>query len=249
MPSPARVLIADDEAPARRLLGNYTERHPRLHVLHLVADGDAAVSAIERDPPDIALLDIEMPGLDGFGVLAEIERRGLDVPRFVFVTAYERYAVRAFDIHAVDYLLKPVSYERFEVAIDRCLEAVASPPQPVQALLEDALYLSPKRLLIRDRGRITPVAVEDVDWLEASGDYVVVHVGAHTHLLERSLAEMNDLLGRRGFARVHRGAIVNLARIKELRSLGSGRYELVLIDGQTLTVSRSYSQQFRGDIL
>ena len=251
MSDPVRILIADDEPPSRRLMTTYVERHPRVVLHEAVGSGDEAVASIERSPPDIALLDVEMPGRDGFGVLAEVERRSLTLPKVVFVTAYERYAVRAFEIHAVDYLLKPVSYERFQVAIDRCLDAAESPTSdsPVQTLLEDAMVLPPQRLLIRDRGRITPVPVDDVDWIEASGDYVMVHVKEQSHLLERSLAEMADLLGRRGFARVHRGAIVNLSRIKELRPLGSGRYELVLTDGEVLTVSRSYSAQFRGHLL
>ena len=245
----ATALVADDEAPSRRLLSDYVARHRGLELQATVNSGDEAVESIVQNAPDIALLDIEMPGLDGFGVLAELDRRGVEVPLVVFVTAYERYAVRAFEIHAADYLLKPCSFERFEVAIDRCLDGATARPPRVKALLEDALYLPPQRLLIRDRGRITPIAVDAVDWLEASGDYVVVHVGPEQHLLERSLAEMTELLARSGFARVHRGATVNLARLKELRALGSGRYELVLLDGQTLTVSRSYSHQFRNHIL
>ena len=284
-----RVLIADDEPPSRRMMAGYAERHPGLGAVEAVGSGDAAVEAIERSSPDIVLLDVEMPGLDGFGVLAEVGRRGLDGPKIVFVTAYERYAVRAFDIHAIDYLLKPVSYERFRVAIDRCLarpaggtaDQGAEPATPpldaeagarpnnaepergqragdegvgrrqarVQELLEDALHLPPQRLLVRQRGRITPVPVDEVDWIESSGDYVVVHVGPDEHMLERSLAEMAELLERRGFARVHRGAIVNLSRIKELRPLGSGRYELVLHDDKTLIVSRSFSHQFKGDLI
>ena len=249
MSADIKVLIVDDEPPSRKMLSSYADRHPGIARRSVAESGRAAVEAIERDPPDIVLLDIEMPELDGFGVLAEVERRGLDGPMIVFVTAYERYAVRAFDIHAVDYLLKPVSYERFETAIDRCLAGAPKPLTPVQGLLEDALYYPPQRLLIRDRGRITPVAVDDVDWVEANGDYVNVHVGPQSYLLERGLSEMADLLGRRGFARVHRGAIVNLSRIRELRPLGSGRYELVLDSGRTLTVSRSFSHQFRGTLL
>lgn len=251
MREPARILIADDEPPSRRLLKSYIERHPRAVLHDVVASGHEAVDAIAESRPDIAMLDIEMPELDGFGVLAALEDRGIRCPKVVFVTAYERYAVRAFEIHAVDYLLKPVSYDRFMRAVDRCLAAAetSAEPQPVQALLEDAMVLPPQRLLIRERGRITPVPVNDVDWLEASGDYVIVHAQGQQHLLERSLSEISELLARRGFARVHRGATVNLSCIRELRSLGSGRYELVLRDGQVLTVSRSYAHQFRGDVL
>ena len=251
MREPARILVADDELPSRRLLTSYVQRHPNAVLHDVVASGDEAVDAIAQSPPDIAMLDIEMPELDGFGVLAALDDRGIACPKIVFVTAYERYAVRAFEIHAVDYLLKPVSYDRFMKAVDRCLSAADAPacPQPVQALLEDAMVLPPQRLLIRERGRITPVPVSDVDWLEASGDYVIVHADGHSYLLERSLSEITELLARRGFARVHRGAAVNLSCIRELRSLGSGRYELVLRDGQVLTVSRSYAHQFRGDVL
>ena len=172
MREPARILIADDEPPSRQLMTAYVQRHPGVTLHDAVGSGDEAVASIERAPPDIALLDVEMPGRDGFGVLAEVERRALSMPKVVFVTAYERYAVRAFEIHAVDYLLKPVSYERFQVAMDRCLAATPSPQGPVRALLEDAMVLPPQRLLIRDRGRITPVPVDAVDWIEASGDYV-----------------------------------------------------------------------------
>jgi two-component system LytT family response regulator len=202
--------------------------------------------------PDLVLLDIEMPAPDGFAVLAEIDRQGLKMPRVIYVTAFDRYAVRAFEVNAVDYLLKPVSAARFDKAIDRCLQASTPSPEAKQAirhLLEDALHFPPQRLLVRDRGRIFPIPVSSIDWLEAERDYIRIHVGRQTHLIEHTFNKMERLLASRGFARIHRSAMVNLDRISELHPEGSGRLRLLLRDGTELIVSRNYSPRFQQGLL
>jgi two-component system LytT family response regulator len=236
--------MAEDEPAAAELLLRYAAADPRLDVVGHARDGRSAVELVRARRPQLLLLDVEMPVLDGFGVLAELQASGTEVPRVVFVTAFDRYAVRAFDVHAVDYLLKPVTPARFRDAIGRCLPA---PPPAVAAadLAGDALRTPPRRLLVRDRGRIVPLPVSDVDWLEAEGDYVRLHVAGRSHLVERTLAQMEALLAACGFLRIHRGAIVNAERVAQLHPEGSGRYRLVLRDGTELVVSRSYSQRFR----
>jgi two-component system, LytTR family, response regulator len=243
MSDPVGVIIVDDEPPARDLLRGYTQQRPELSLIGEAEDGAAAVELIRSTRPEVVFLDVQMPGVDGFEVLAQLDSLAT-LPRIVFVTAYDRHAVRAFDVNAVDYLLKPVSRDRFDRAIDRCLEPLLSRPA-VAPFLEDVARLTPQRLLIRDRGRIQLLPVASVDRLESEGDYVRVHVGARSHLLEKTLAEMEVLLGPRGFVRIHRSAMVNLERIKELYSEGSGRYRLLLVDGTELIVSRSYSHVFR----
>jgi two-component system LytT family response regulator len=245
MPAPLPVVIADDEPAAVALMARHAAADGRLRVAGSVGDGKAAVDAVRRLSPRLLLLDVEMPGLDGFGVLAELQRMGKPLPRVIFVTAFDRYAVRAFDVHAVDYLLKPVTAERFREAIDRCV--LPSPPPSVTGddLAADALRASPRRLLVRERGRIVPVPLSAVDWIEAEGDYVRIHTGGRSHLVERTLAEMESLLASSGFMRIHRGAIVNVERVAQLQPEGSGRYRLVLRDGSELAVSRSYSGRFR----
>ncbi len=245
------VVIVDDEAPARALLASYAGLRPELQVLGEAENGYMAVDLIRRHAPDLVLLDIEMPGLDGFSALDQLVQSGAAPPRVIFVTAFDRYAVRAFEINATDYLLKPVSRPRFNQAIDRCLvaELLPEPGRSVQHLLEDALHLPPHRLLVRDRGRIIPVPVADIDWLESEGDYVRIHVGPRSYLVERTMARMEVLLSARGFARVHRSAMVHLDRVRELYQEGSGRLRLRLLDGTELMVSRSYSPRFRKELL
>lgn len=246
--SPVRTLVVDDEPPARELMVRYVEAHEALELAAVAGSGWDALGAIEEEAPQLVLLDIQMPGLDGFGLLAELERRHLEPPWTIFVTAYDQYAIRAFEVHAVDYLLKPVSRRRFDAAVER---ALSRRPRPVAlpALLEDTLRQPPRRILVQERGRIRPVEVEAIDWLEAEGDYVRLHVGTATHLVSKSLTEMEELLAPRGFLRVHRGAVVNLERIRELRPLGSSRYQLLLTDGTELVASRSYSALFRDRVL
>jgi two-component system LytT family response regulator len=246
------TLIVDDEPPARELMLVYASCRPELRILGEAADGLDAVEAIQRMKPELVLLDIEMPSLDGFAVLEELDRRGTPMPRIIFVTAFDRYAVRAFEVNAMDYLLKPVAQARFNQAIDRCLEAYSSAAKSdegIRRLLEDVLHLPPQRLLVKERGRIVPIPVSAIDWLEAEGDYIRIHVGSQRHLIEKTFGKMENLLATRGFARIHRSAMVNLDRIRELHPEGSGRLRLLLRDGTELIVSRSYSQRFRAGLL
>jgi two-component system LytT family response regulator len=250
--TPLRTLIVDDEPPARELMQVHAARRPELRVVGEAEDGLAAVEAIRQLAPDLVLLDVEMPSLDGFAVLDEVDRQGLPLPRVIYVTAFDRYAVRAFDVNAVDYLLKPVSEARFNQAIDRCLDACspsAGSDKDIRRLLEDVLHLPPQRLLVKDRGRIVPIPVSSIDWLEAEGDYIRIHVGRQTHLIEKTFTRMEELLAPRGFARIHRSAMINLDRIGELHPEGSGRLRLLLRDGTQLIVSRSYSARFREGLL
>lgn len=245
------LVVVEDEAPARRLLRAHVARRSELRLLELAIDGSSGVAAIKRHAPDLVLLDVEMPGLDGFGVLSELRRSSTELPQVVFVTAYNRYAVRAFEVNAVDYLLKPVTHNRFDEAIDRCLTRT-KPGQSrnaTQELLEDALHVPPQRLLVRERGRIVPIPVQALDWIEAEGDYVRLHSGKNSYLIERTLTKMETVLASRGFVRIHRRTLVNLRRIRELKSEGSGRYRVLLEDGTELMASRTYSLRFRGDLL
>jgi DNA-binding LytR/AlgR family response regulator len=244
--TPMNVLIVDDEPPARELLRAYASQRPDLRLVGEAEDGESALEMIDRLAPDVVLLDIHMPGLDGLELASRL--RGAErAPHIVFVTAYDEHAVGAFDVEATDYLLKPVTAERFNRALDRCMNAAAE-SSPVPALA-DRPRSTPPRLVIRDRGRITLLRVTDVDWLQSEGDYVRVHLAGKSHLVEKTVADMEVLLAPHGFARVHRGAIVNLDRIQQLHVEGSGRYLLVLAGGAELVVSRSYSHLFRQEML
>lgn len=244
-----KLFIVEDEPPARELLKKLTKRRSELTLVGEAADGRTAFESIRVLEPDVVLMDIEIPEMDGFSVLAELINDGSAPQHVVFVTAYDRYAVRAFDIHAMDYLLKPVTHERFDRAIDRCLDNVLGDSAPSNDLLEDALHLPPQRLLVHDRDRIVVVPVPDVDWIEAEGDYVRIHRGEKSYLLERTLTSMARLLEARGFARIHRSSLVNLDRVDDLKAEGSGRYTVRLKDGTELTVSRSHSARFRAAVI
>ncbi|MEM1247455.1 MAG: LytTR family DNA-binding domain-containing protein [Acidobacteriota bacterium] len=256
--TPLRTLLVDDEALARDVLRRLAEARDDLEICGECEHGEAALRKLREENAagrtvDLIFLDVRMPGLDGFELLEELARSADSfgpLPSIVFVTAYDRYAVRAFEKQAVDYLLKPVTPARFEQALERCLENRRPlAPEEVQRLLGDALLAAPERLLIKLGSRIVPVAVHDVDWVEASGDYVRVHCGEKSHLLERSLGEMEKLLALRGFRRVHRSALVNEVRIAQLHPLGSGRYEIELQNGSRLVMSRSYANRYKDELL
>lgn len=228
------------------------------------ADGRSAADGIARLAPDVALLDIQMPELDGLAVAAEANRA--TAPAVIFVTAFDQYALRAFDVHAVDYLVKPVDENRLRETLARVRQRVdagahdaSSAPTSsdfarLARLVEEmrnrpttereSVRRSRDRLLVAVDGRSLLVPTADVDWIEASGNYVKLHRGANTLMLRESLASVEANLDPNAFIRVHRGAIVNIARIKEVQPWFSGAAVLILSTGQRLTVSRSYRKQF-----
>lgn len=259
-----RIIIADDELAARRRLKRLLETETGVSVVGEFSDGRAAVEGIARLKPNVALLDIQMPEIDGLAVAAEAD--GEDAPAIIFVTAFDQYALRAFDVHAVDYLVKPVDENRLRETLGRVRARVeaadrgsSSAPtgsdfarlaQLVEEMRHrtthgpDTVRRSRDRLLVGVDGRSILVPTAEVDWIEASGNYVKLHRGANTLMLRESLASVEANLDPNAFIRVHRGAIVNIARIKEVQPWFSGAAVLILTTGQRLTVSRSYRKQF-----
>jgi two-component system LytT family response regulator len=245
---PVRVLIADDEPPARAKLRRFLDADPEVAVAGEAASGTEAVEMIERLRPDLVFLDIQMPGADGFGVLQAIDPAAL--PHVVFVTAYDEYALRAFEVHAVDYLLKPFDADRFRTALARAKERVrARPPaggdgldERIRRVLAEARpapgYL--ERVLVRTGTRAVFLRTDEVDWLEAEENYVRLHAGAESYLVRGTLAGLEERLDPARFIRVHRSHIVNLASIRELHPWSHGDWMIVLRDGRQLMLSRRY---------
>jgi len=247
-----RVLVADDEAPARRVLIRLLSAHDDIRVVADCTDGLEAAERILDERPELVFLDIKMPELDGFEI---IERVGVDaMPPVVFVTAFDRFATRAFDVHALDYLVKPFSDARFEETLARArrrLEEMDAPrlAAELRALLEARRHARDdrnlQRFLVKLGNRTSIIAVGDVDWIEAQGYYVTLHVGGATHLHRQAIRSLETELDPRAFARIDRSAIVNLARVRELRRHGDGRWVVRLLDGTELPVSRRRREQLR----
>jgi two-component system LytT family response regulator len=230
---PIRAVVVDDEPLARAGLRALLEDDPDMVVVAECANGHEAVAALRAHAPDLVLLDVQMPGLDGFGVVREI---GADrMPVVVFATAFDQYALQAFEARALDYLLKPFTDERFRDVLGRAKEQVrqrrpGAPGMPSAA---------PARLEVRLGNRVVFVRIDDVDWVEAADYYVRLHVGPASHLVRETMQELEARLDGRRFVRVHRSAIVNVERVRELRTVAAGRHEVVLRDGTRLPLSRS----------
>jgi len=267
-----RALLVDDEPPARARLRAILADEADLAIVGEAEDCEAALEAMEALAPDVIFLDVQMPGLDGFGVVQALPRER--TPMVVFVTAYDEHAVRAFEIHAVDYLVKPYHRERLREAVARVRErlgrrerepaagndaAAAPPAAPGGEEMRDQLtallatlragkeYLA--RVAVRLGERIYYVRMEEVDWVEADGNYARLHTGggtpsARTHLLRKPLSVLASELDPRQFARIHRSSLVNIDRIKELRALYDGEYQVLLVDGTKLKLSKT----FRGNL-
>jgi two-component system, LytTR family, response regulator len=232
------ALIVDDEPLARRGIRVRLERAGGVEVIGECASGSEAVTVIRHLEPDLVFLDVQMPGLDGFDV---VERVGVErMPPVVFVTAYDAHALRAFDVHALDYLLKPIDDERFDTAVERARRRVGEREAMGRQLAAALGDLRPRRILIKDRGRVVILNEADVDWVEAEGDYVRVHAGGRGHLLRETMSAMEERLDPGSFARIHRSTIVNVGRIRELKPLPNREYTVVLKDGTQLRLSRSY---------
>ena len=227
-----KVVIVDDEPLARTAVRLLVEEDPELTVAGECSGVDAA-ALIESTRPDILFLDIQMPEVDGFDVL---ERIGMNaVPAIVFVTAYDQYAVRAFDVHALDYLVKPFDDRRFFAALLRAKER-ARQRKPGREPVS--------RFVVRSREKIVFIKAEDIDWVEAADYYVSLHAGGRSHLLRKTMAEIEEELDPVRFVRVHRSAIVNLDRVRELHPLFRGDSILVLQDGTKLRLSRARREEF-----
>ena len=236
-----RAVIIDDEPHARAKLRRFLGSDPRVEVVGEAGDGVAAVQLLEDTRPDLVFLDIQMPELDGFGVLEELDPTVN--PQVVFVTAHDQHAIRAFEVRALDYLLKPVDPERFEEAVDRAVEAhLAGTPSEPRAVLSE---LAPERrtldrFLVRTRSRMVLVPAREVDWIGSASNYVELHCGKETHLVRGTLQSLEERLDPARFLRIHRSTIVNIDRVKELHPWSHGDLMVVLHDGVELRLSRRY---------
>jgi two-component system LytT family response regulator len=240
-----RTLVIDDEPVARSHVIRLLRDEPDIDVVGECANGAEAVNAIEHEAPDLLFLDVQMPELDGFELMRAIgEERS---PAVVFVTAYDEYALRAFEVHAVDYLLKPFSAERFRAALAHARAQLTQRRattigQQILDLLPDIRRSVPgrDRLVVKSSGRIYFVRTSDIDWCEAAGNYVRLHVGQQTHLVRDTMSHIEADLDPGQFVRIHRSAIVNVDRIQELQSSFGGEYVVLLRGGTRLTLSRGY---------
>jgi two-component system LytT family response regulator len=234
-----KVVIIDDEAPARLLLRNYIAQHPHLRIVGECKNGVEAIGIINVLQPDLAFLDVQMPGKTGFEVLQELEY----FPRLIFSTAYDQYALQAFNVNAVDYLLKPYTQERFEQALEKALQG--SGAKQVQELAESlAPHHYPERILVEQSNRLIGIAVADILWLEAEGDYTKIHTSQNSFLSNKGISELEQRLNPMQFQRVHRSAIIALGAIKEVFREPTGP-QIILTNQVRLKVSRSYIEAFR----
>lgn len=243
-----RCLIVDDEPLAREKLRGMLKKHSEVEVIGECANGREAVTAVQKEHPDLLFLDIQMPEMDGFGVLKAISDENL--PRVIFVTAFDKYALRAFEVYALDYLLKPFDRDRFEKALQRAHQEIqrekgGDTNQRIIALLEELKH-KPKyldRIVIKSNGRIFFLKSEESDWVEAEGNYVRIHSGKETYLIRETISSLETQLNPKRFLRIHRSTIVNIERIKELQPWFHGDYRILLKDGTQLTMSRSYREK------
>ena len=240
-----RVVIADDEPPARARLRRLLADHAEITVVAEAVDGASAVQAIEAAAPDLVLLDIQMPELDGFEVL-----QALDMPRLpaiIFVSAFDQYALRAFRVHALDYVLKPVEPDRLDDALAHARARLAEQRRPagdagVGGLLEELARRTPylTRVPVRGEGRVLVVDLADVDWIAAADNYVTLHAGAREHLVRDTIAHFDRRLDPDRFVRIHRSTIVQIDRIGELQPDFHGDFTVRLKNGTPLALSRTY---------
>jgi len=241
-----RVLLSDDEALARERLRRLMEDESDLEIVAECADGKSAITTIKREKPDLVFLDVQMPEVDGFGVVAALKE---EMPLTIFVTAYDRYAMKAFEVHALDYLLKPVTQERLSEALDHARKQLQHPSEAMfqRRVLDmlnelDSRQHAPQRIVIKADGEIVCLKPNEIDWAESAGNYVCLHVGAATHILRETITSLESRLGARQFMRVHRSTLVNVDRIKTLRPSLYGDYAILLRDGTKLTLSRGFRE-------
>jgi two-component system LytT family response regulator len=246
-----KALIIDDESLPRKHLRLMLQDHQDIEIIGECSNGEDAVLTILKTSPDLIFLDVQMPEMSGFDVLGAIGKA--KIPAVIFVTAYDQYALKAFDVHAVDYLLKPISQERLAQALTRAIQAIQSHEtadvnRSILALLdklkESGQYA--KRLSVKTKDRIHLLPVNDIEWIEADSYYARVHLGAESFLIRESLTHLEKRLDPGQFIRIHRSTIINIRFIKELQSWFHGEYLVILKSGAKLNISRNYQKAVLG---
>jgi two-component system LytT family response regulator len=243
------ALIVDDEPLARKFVRRMLEKHSAVEIVGECGNGNEAATAIKEKKPDLVFLDVQMPEMDGFTTLETLSAQSL--PQIVFVTAYEQYAIRAFEIYALDYLLKPFDQPRFDKAMTRVYEKNVDREQAnterkqIAALLENVSQKSPylERLVVKTGGRIIFLKTSEIDWIQADDKYAHLHTGNKSHLVRQTLGALEAQLDPQKFIRIHRSAIVHIERIQELQPMFAGEHTVVLENGTKLTLSRSYKNK------
>ena len=246
-----RTLIVDDESLARDRLRQLLHKEDAVELIGECADGRTAIETIQKETPDLVFLDVQMPELDGFGVAEAMAAGANKAPVIVFVTAHDKFALRAFEVHAVDYLLKPFDRERFQKALHRAIEQVRQRETGTLIAQQAALIASLKspktedRIAVKAGGLVVWVKLDEVDWIGSADNYAELHVGTKSHLLRETMAALEARLDSKRFVRISRSVIVNAPRIKELKRLFYGGCEITLQDGTRLTSSRRYRDKLK----
>jgi two-component system LytT family response regulator len=250
IPAKTRVVIADDEPLARERLRMLLGTEDWIDVVAECVDGTSTIAAIQKLRPDLVFLDVQMPGATGFDVIDAVGAARM--PFVIFVTAYDRYALRAFDVHALDYLLKPFDRDRFQRAVARARQQLERDAngELERRLLAIVRDLKPahqrlERFVVKSAGRVFFVRAEEIDWIEAAGNYVKLHVGTDTHLFRETMNALEAQLDPDFFFRIHRSHIVNIERVKELQPWFNGEYVVFLRTGARLTLSRGYREKLQ----
>jgi len=248
-----RTLVVDDEPIARERVLSLLQQEDDVEVVGECGDGAQAVAAIQHHMPDLVFLDVQMPGVDGFGVIEAIGAEKM--PTVVFVTAYDEYALRAFEVHALDYLLKPFGRDRFRQTLTHARahldrRRAGDLGRRLLALVNDIKPEAPKldRLVVKSGGRVFFLRTNDLDWIEAAGNYVRLHLGEESHLFRETMNRMESRLDPKRFVRIHRSRIVNTERIKELQPWFNGEYVVVLHNGARLPLSRGYRDKLQDQL-
>ena len=244
------ALVVDDEPLARDKIRTHLQSHPEITIVGECGDGVSAVRVARSLKPALIFLDVQMPGADGFTVLESLDMNPM--PSIVFVTAFDKYAVRAFEVHALDYLLKPFDRKRFDEALSRVVRQISRQSTSESRLLDlmeelksgvTAADRYAQRLVVRTQGRIIFLGTEEIDWIESAANYVRLHVGGNSHLMRETMASIGSRLDPKEFVRIHRSYIVRVASVREMEPWSHGEYILILKDGAQLTSSRGYRDQ------
>jgi len=239
-----RVVVVDDEAPARRKILRLLRQEEDIEIVGEADRASTAIACIETSRPDLVFLDVQMPGIDGFGVISGVSAEKM--ARVVFVTAHDQYAIKAFEVHAFDYLLKPFAEQRFREVLNRARHDLARPSDGFTSRLIGLVeqlqrqHSFTDRLLVQEKDRSHFVAVRDITWIEADRNYLILHCGARTHTIRGTLESLETALDPKAFVRINRGALIRLDAVRELKPWFHGEYKVLLNDSTELRWSRRY---------